>query len=80
MMPHVTYVCHFFSFYPSQPFLKTTGEFSIKDTKFNGVLSYQFKKLDDGKLFLESLDKTCSYIVSSVENKKSINEIIDLEK
>jgi len=58
----------------AQPFLKTTGEFSIKDTKFNGVFSYQFKKLDDGKLFLESLDKTCSYIVSSVENKKSIRK------
>jgi len=58
----------------AQPFLKTTGEFSIKDTKFNGVLSHQFKKLDDGKLFLESLDKTCSYIVSSVENKKSIRK------
>ena len=58
----------------AEPFLKTTGEFSIKDTKFNSVINYQFKKIDDGKLFLESLDNTCSYIVSSVENKKSIRK------
>jgi len=55
----------------AEPFLKTTCEFSIKDTKFNGVLTYQFKKIENGKIFLESLDKTCGYIVSSVENKKS---------
>lgn len=55
----------------AEPFLKTTCEFSIKDTKFNSVLSYQFKKIEDGKIFLESLDKTHGYIVSSVENKKS---------
>ena len=55
----------------AEPFLKTTCEFSIKDTKFNSVLTYQFKKIENGKIFLESLDKTCGYIVSSVENKKS---------
>jgi DNA topoisomerase-1 len=55
----------------SEPFLKTTGEFSIKDTKFNGTLNYEFKKIDDAKNFLQSLDKETTYKVVSVENKKT---------
>ena len=58
----------------AEPFLKTTGEFSISDSKFNGTLNYQFKKMEKGKAFLEELDKTCVYTVVSVENKKSVRK------
>lgn len=55
----------------SNPFLKTTGEFSISKTKFNSTLSYEFKNIESGKEFLLQLDKKCIYNVKSVENKKS---------
>jgi len=58
----------------SEPFLKTTGEFSIKDTKFNGTLNYQFKLIDDAKNFLNTIDKECIYKVVNVENKKSVRK------
>ena len=58
----------------AEPFLKTLGEFSIADSKFNGTLNYQFKKMEKGKAFLEELDKTCVYTVVSVENKKSVRK------
>jgi DNA topoisomerase-1 len=55
----------------SEPFLKTTGDFCIKDTKFNGLLNYQFKNIDDSKKFLETIDKETIFKVISVENKQS---------
>jgi len=55
----------------SEPFLKTTGDFCIKDTKFNGLLNYQFKTIDDSKKFLETIDKETIFKVISVENKQS---------
>ena len=55
----------------SEPFLKTVGEFSIKNNKFNGTLNYQFKTSLDGKTFLESIDKETIFKVISVENKSS---------
>lgn len=58
----------------AEPFLKTVGEFSIKDTKFNGTLNYQFKNIDKAKDFYNQLDNTCVYSVVSVENKKSIRK------
>ena len=58
----------------AEPFLKTVGEFSIKDTKFNGTLNYQFKNIDKSKDFYSQLDNTCIYSVISVENKKSVRK------
>ena len=58
----------------AEPFLKTVGEFSIKDTKFNGTLNYQFKNIDKAKDFYSQLDNTCVYSVVSVENKKSVRK------
>jgi len=58
----------------AEPFLKTVGEFSIKDTKFNGTLNYQFKNIDKAKDFYSQLDNTCVYYVVSVENKKSVRK------
>jgi DNA topoisomerase-1 len=58
----------------SEPFLKTTAEFSIKDSKFNGTLTYQFKLIDDAKNFLSTIDKECIYKVVNVENKKSVRK------
>ena len=55
----------------SEPFLKTTGDFVIKETKFNGVLNYQFKTIEDSKKFLETIDKETIFKVISVENKQS---------
>ena len=55
----------------SDPFIKTIGEFSIKETKFNATLSYQFPLISDAKTFLETIDKECVFTVVSVENKKS---------
>ena len=55
----------------SDPFIKTVGEFSIKETKFNATLSYQFPLISDAKTFLETIDKECVFTVVSVENKKS---------
>ena len=55
----------------AEPFLKTIGEFSIKDTIFNGTLNHQFKNMEKAKQFYEQLDNSCIYIVTSVENKKS---------
>ena len=58
----------------AEPFLKTVGEFSIKDTKFNGTLNYQFKNIDKAKDFYQQLDNSCIYTVISVENKKSVRK------
>ncbi len=58
----------------AEPFLKTVGEFSIKDTKFNGTLNYQFKNIDKATDFYNQLDNTCIYSVISVENKKSVRK------
>ena len=55
----------------SEPFLKTTADFSIKDTKFNGVLNYQFKAIEDAKSFLKTIDKETIFKVITVENKQS---------
>ena len=55
----------------SEPFLKTTADFSIKDTKFNGVLNYQFKTIEDAKSFLKTIDKETIFKVITVENKQS---------
>jgi DNA topoisomerase-1 len=55
----------------SEPFLKTTADFSIKDTKFNGVLNYQFKTIEDAKSFLKTFDKETIFKVITVENKQS---------
>lgn len=55
----------------SEPFLKTTADFSIKDTKFNGVLNYQFKAIEDAKNFLKTIDKETIFKVITVENKQS---------
>lgn len=55
----------------AEPFLKTVGEFSIKDTNFNSTLNYQFKNMEKAKQFYEQLDNSCIYTVISVENKKS---------
>jgi len=55
----------------SEPFLKTTADFSIKDTKFNGVLNYQFKTIEDAKIFLKTIDKETIFKVITVENKQS---------
>ena len=55
----------------SEPFLKTTADFSIKDTKFNGVLNYQFKVIEDAKSFLKTIDKETIFKVVSFENKQS---------
>lgn len=55
----------------SEPFLKTTADFLIKETKFNGVLNYQFKLIEDAKNFLKTIDKETIFKVISVENKQS---------
>jgi len=55
----------------SEPFLKTTADFSIKDTKFNGTLNYQFTKIEDANNFLKSITKDTIFKVISVENKQS---------
>jgi len=58
----------------SEPFLKTTADFSIKDTKFNGTLNYQFTKIEDANTFLKSITKDTIFKVISVENKQSIRK------
>lgn len=58
----------------SEPYLKTSGEFKIKDTKVNSVLSYQFKKIEDANAFLESINKTSIFKIVNIENKKSLRK------
>lgn len=58
----------------AEPFLKTTGEFSISEINFNGTLNHQFKNIEKAKDFLSQLDKTCVYTVISVENKKAVRK------
>ena len=58
----------------SEPFLKTIGEFALKDVKFNGTLNHQFKNSDRANNFLNSITKDSVYKVINVENKKSVRK------
>ena len=58
----------------SEPFFKTCGEFVFDETKINSVLNYEFKKLDDGKKILASINKDSIFKIISVDNKKSIRK------
>ena len=58
----------------SEPFLKTIGEFALKDAKFNGTLNHQFKNSDRATNFLNSITKDSVYKVINVENKKSVRK------
>lgn len=64
----------------SSPYFKTTAEFKLEDTKINGILSYDNKKLyqfENEKKVREFLNNINSKVVNkviSVENKKSVRK------
>ena len=63
----------------SEPYFKTTSDFTFKDIKLNAILQnenkmYQFKTENNAKEFLSTINEKTIYKVISVDNKKSIRK------